>query len=45
MEFCNYIRLKRKSIVYSYFMFMDVREYLGDRVFIKHKVKVNFVIE
>lgn len=42
MEFCNYIRLEKKSITYAYFLFIDVTEYLADRIFIKHKVKVGF---
>ena len=30
------------SLFYNYFMFFDIRPYLADKLFIKHKVRVRF---
>lgn len=42
MEFKNYISIKKASLRYQYFCFIDTNEYLADRLFINHKVRVHF---
>ena len=37
-----YWSLKKFSLWYNYYAFFDVREYLADRLFIQHKVRVWF---
>ena len=37
-----YWSLKKFSLRYNYYAFFDVREYLADRLFIQHKVRVWF---
>ena len=34
--------MKKISLRYNYYAFFDVREYLADRLFIQHKVRVWF---
>ena len=38
----NYFTLRRISLLWSYFAYIDVPEYLADQLFIKHKVTVHF---
>lgn len=38
----NYFSLRRISLFWSYFAFIDVPEYLADQLFIRHEVTVHF---
>ena len=38
MEGKNYWRLRRFSLFYKYYAFVDTEEYLGDQLFIQQKV-------
>ena len=42
MEGKNYWRLRRFSLFYKYYAFVDTEEYLGDQLFIQQKVEVSF---
>ncbi len=42
MQFKNYVPLKKLSLRYHYFCFIDVKEYLADALFVKNKVQVWF---
>ena len=42
MEYKNYFPLKKISLRYKYFCFIDTKEYLADALFIKYKVRVWF---
>ncbi len=35
-----YIKLKQFSLLYSYFAYIDVPDYLADQLFVKHRVYV-----
>ena len=37
-----YLRIKKLSLRYAYFLFFDVEPYLADQLFIRHKVRVWF---
>lgn len=45
MEYYNYFSVKKFSIMYEYFCFFDVKKYLADNLFIRHRVKVFFMEE
>lgn len=38
----NYFTLERFSLLYDYYVFIDVPEYYADQLFIQHKVTVRF---
>ena len=38
----NYLKLKECSLFFRYYIFVDVREYLADNLFIDEKVRVWF---
>ena len=42
MAYHNVIPLEKFSFRYRYFCFVDVKEYLADALFMKHKVRVWF---
>lgn len=42
MGYDNYVPIKKISIRYKYFCFIDAKEYLADELFIKHKIRVWF---
>ena len=42
MEYKNYFPLKKFSLRYDYYCFVDVEKYLADELFIRHKVQVKF---
>ncbi len=37
-----YIRIRKRSLRYAYFLFFDTKTYLADQLFIRHKVRVWF---
>ena len=43
MEGKNYWRLRRFSLFYKYYAFVDTEEYLGDQLFISRKLR--FLLE
>ena len=43
MEGKNYWRLRRFSLFYKYYAFVDTEEYLGDQLFIQQKLR--FLLE
>lgn len=45
MEYSNFFMLQKFSLKYKYFCFFDTKNYLADRLFIKHKVRVWFMQE
>lgn len=38
----NYMKLGNRSLFYRYYAIFDVKDYLADDVFIRHKVPVHF---
>ena len=38
----NFVRLKRFSVLYSHYAYVDLPDYLADSLFEKHKVHVSF---
>ena len=42
MEGENYLRIKRFSLFYRYYMFIDTKEHLADRMFIQRGIRVYF---
>ena len=38
----NYMKLKKFSLFFSYYVFLDTERHLADQLFIHHKVKVYF---
>lgn len=42
MDYKNYISLKKFSLRFRHFCFIDTDRYLADALFIKHKVRVWF---
>lgn len=41
----NYRRIRKLSLRYAYYMFMDHREYIADSLFIQEKCRVHFLKE
>lgn len=41
----NWLKLRRFSLRYSFYAFIDIADYLADDLFIKHKVTVTFLQE
>ena len=37
-----YLPLEKRSLRYAYYMYLDVKPYLADQLFIRHKVRVWF---
>ena len=42
MRYNNDLPLKKMSIRYKYFCFIDTKEYLADALFVKNQVRVDF---
>lgn len=42
MEYKNCFQLREFSLLYDYYCIIDVKEYLADELFIRHKVHVKF---
>lgn len=42
MEYKNYVKLEKLSLMYDYYCFVDVKKYLADKLFVEHKVRVWF---
>ncbi len=38
----NYWKIRKFSIRYCFYAFIDVADYLADQLFVKHKVRVSF---
>ena len=38
----NFIKLKKFSLLFNYFIFIDTEEYLSDQIFINNRVRVWF---
>lgn len=36
-----YLPLEKRSLRYAYYMYLDVKPYLADQLFIRHKVRVS----
>lgn len=45
MSFRSYISLRKFSLRYRYYCFIDTKEYLADSIFIQNKVAVRFYHE
>lgn len=43
--FPNYIQIKRRNPFRDTFMFVDCKDYMADRIFIKHKFRVAYKLE
>jgi hypothetical protein len=41
----NFWRLKKFSLLYSYYAYFDVKEYYADNIFIDRKLEVKFLFE
>lgn len=42
MDYKNFFKLQRFSLLYDYYYFIDVADYLADKLFIQHRVNVKF---
>ena len=38
----NYVKMKCFSLIYNYYMYVDVPDYLADQLFIKHRARMKF---
>lgn len=41
----NYMKLKKFSLFFNNYIFLDTEKYLADQLFINHKVRVHFGVE
>jgi len=45
MEYTNFFPVNKFSLGYKYFCYFDVKDYLADALFLRHKVRVKYKLE
>ena len=45
LDLSNGFKLRRLSLLYSYFAYIDTSDYHADKLFIKHEVSIKFMQE